>query len=250
MAQKHALVSALKQALKEHGITYDDVAKALNLSLGSVKRLFSKQDFSIDRLDQICGMMDLELSDLVSIMQNQRDQIEALSQEQENELVSDTKLLLTAHLLMNNWSANDILAAYEIDTLQMVRYLARLDKMKVIELFPGNRVKLKVSREFKWINKGPIETFFKTHVQSDFLHSDFNGPGEIRVFLSGMISRNSNAELIRRIKRLANAFEEIHREDINTDLSNKFGTSMVLAMRPWDIELFEKFRRTGTYKSF
>ena len=250
MAQKHALVSALKQALKEHGITYDDVAKALNLSLGSVKRLFSKQDFSIDRLDQICGMMDLELSDLVSIMQNQRDQIEELSQEQENELVSDTKLLLTAHLLMSNWSAKDILAAYEIDTLEMVRYLARLDKMNIIELFPGNRVKLKISREFKWINNGPIETFFKTHVQSDFLHSDFNGTGEIRIFLSGMISRNSNSELIRRIKRLANAFEEIHREDTTTDLSNKFGTSMVLAMRPWDIKLFEQFRRTGTYKSF
>jgi len=250
MAQKHALVNALKQVLKEHGITYDDVAKALGLSLGSVKRLFSKHDFSLDRLDQICAMMDLELSDLVIIMQNQRHQIEALSQDQEEELVSDTKLLLTAHLLMNNWSAKDILFAYEIDSFQMVRYLARLDKMKVIELFPGNRVKLKVSREFKWIKNGPIETFFKKHVQSDFLQSDFNGSGELRIFLSGMISRNSNAELIRRIKRLANAFEEIHREDINTELSNKFGTSMVLALRPWDIKLFEQYRRAGTYKSF
>jgi len=250
MAQKHALVNALKQVLKEHGITYDDVAKALGLSLGSVKRLFSKYDFSLDRLDQICAMMDLELSDLVTIMQNQRQQIEALSQDQEEELVSDTKLLLAAHLLMNNWSAKDILSAYAIDSFQMVRYLARLDKMKVIELFPGNRVKLKVSREFKWIKNGPIETFFKKHVQSDFLQSDFNGPGELRIFLSGMISRNSNAELMRRIKRLANAFEEIHREDINTELSDKFGTSMVLAMRPWDIKLFEQYRRAGTYKSF
>lgn len=250
MAQKYALVGALKQTLKENGFTYDDVAKELELSLGSVKRLFSKHDFSLDRLDQICGMMDLEVSDLVLMMQSQRGQIEELSKNQEEELVSDTKLLLTAHLLMNQWLVKDILSAYEIDSLAMVRYLARLDKMKVIDLLPGNRVKLKVSRDFKWIDKGPIETFFKSHVQSDFLHSDFSGPGEIRVFLSGMISRHSNSELIRRIKRLANAFEEIHKEDISTDLSDKFGTSLVLAMRPWDIELFEQYRRTGTYKKF
>jgi len=250
MAQKYALVGALKQALKEKGLTYDDVAKELGLSLGSVKRLFSKHDFSLDRLDQICGLMDLEMSDLVLMMQSQRGQIEELSKNQEEELVSDTKLLLTAHLLMNQWRVNDILSAYEIESLAMVRYLARLDKMKVIDLLPGNRVKVKVSRDFKWIDKGPIETFFKSHVQSDFLQSDFSGPGEIRVFLSGMISRHSNSELIRRIKRLANAFEEIHKEDINTDLSDKFGTSMVLAMRPWDIELFEQYRRSGTYKKF
>ncbi|MFT6907406.1 MAG: hypothetical protein ACJAS1_004087 [Oleiphilaceae bacterium] len=65
-----------------------------------------------------------------------------------------------------------------------------------------------------------------------------------------MISKNANAELIHRIKRLANTFEEMHREDLNTELSNKFGTSLVLAIRQWDIELFEQFRRKGTYKSF
>jgi hypothetical protein len=65
-----------------------------------------------------------------------------------------------------------------------------------------------------------------------------------------MISKNANTELIHRIKRLANTFEEMHREDLNTELSNKFGTSLVLAIRQWDIELFEQFRRKGTYKSF
>ena len=56
MAQKFALVGALKQALKENGFTYDDVAQELGLSLGSVKRLFSKHDLSLDRLAQICGL--------------------------------------------------------------------------------------------------------------------------------------------------------------------------------------------------
>lgn len=250
MSQKHALIDALKKALKQHNLTYQQVADELGLSLGSVKRLFSQQDFSLDRLDQICSMMDIEISDLFVIVQQHQAQTRGLSTEQEQELVSDVKLLLTAHLLMNNWRVDDILASYQIDPLDMTRYLARLDRMKIIDLLPGSRVKLKISRDFRWLEKGPIEHFFRQHVQGDFFDSDFNRPGELRIFLSGMISRNSNTELMRRIRRLANAFEEIHREDEHTPLSEKFGTSLVLAIRPWDIKLFEQYRRPGTYKHY
>ena len=250
MAQKHALIDTLKKTLKQHGLTYEDVAKHLGLSLGAVKRFFSKQDFSIDRLDQICAIMDLEISDLVLAMQAQQMQTSQLSVSQEQELVAEIKLLLSANLLMNGWTVRDILATYEIEELEMVQYLARLDRMKIIDLHPNNRVKLKISRDFTWIRRGPIETFYKTYVQSDFLNCNFDGPGEIRVFLTGMLSRGANNELMRRIKRLAATFEDLHREDETTNLDNKFGTSLVLAMRPWDIELFEQYRKEGTYKAF
>ena len=250
MTQKHALINTLKKTLKQHGLKYDDVANNLGLSLGAVKRFFAKQDFTINRLDQICAMMDLEISDLVIAMQAQQTQTSQLTQTQEQELVADVKLLLTANLLMNAWTVSEILEVYNITELEMVQYLARLDRMKIIDLHPGNRVKLKISRDFTWIKKGPIQTFYKNHVQADFLSSDFDGPGEIRVFLTGMLSRGSNTEIMRKIKRLAISFEDLHREDESTELSEKFGTSMVLAMRPWDIELFEQFRKEGTYKTF
>src|SRR5690606_33640438 len=105
--------------LKQHGLTYEDVAKKLDLSLGSVKRLFSQQDFSLDRLEQICTMVGLEISDLVSLMQQTQQQTESLTIEQEQELVADIKLLLTAHLLLNNWTAQDILNSYQINELEM-----------------------------------------------------------------------------------------------------------------------------------
>jgi transcriptional regulator with XRE-family HTH domain len=250
MAQSLALVDTLKKTLKQHGLTYEHVAAELDLSLGAVKRFFAKQDFSITRLDQICAMMDLEISDLVLAMQTQQTKTTELSAAQEEELVANEKLLLCANLLINGWSVNEILNMYHIEELEMVRYLAHLDRIKIIDLHPGNRVKLKISRDFTWRKRGPIESFYKKHVQNDFLDSDFAGPGEIRIFLTGMISRNANAELMRRIKRLATAFEEIHREDEAKDLSEKLGTSLVLAMRPWDIHLFEQYRKEGTHRSF
>lgn len=250
MSQKHALVDALKQALKENRITYEDIAEKLDLSHGSIKRIFSNRDFTLERLEQICGMMSLEISDLLLIMQRNSIETTSLTMDQEKELVGDVKLLLTIHLLINNWMVDEILKAYEIQSLDMVKYLAKLDRMKIIDLLPGNRVKLKFSRDFRWIVKGPIEIFFKKHVQDDFLNSDFSNDGEIRLFSSGMISRAANAELIGKIKKLINTFEETHREEESISLTEKFGTSMVVAMRPWDINLFEQHRRPGTYSKF
>ena len=50
MAQVSALVAALKSALKAASLTYAEVARELELSESSIKRKFSRQDFSMSRL--------------------------------------------------------------------------------------------------------------------------------------------------------------------------------------------------------
>ena len=57
MATKSQIVAELKKALRASGHTYADVAKALDLSVASVKRLFSTEDLSLHRVDQICDLI-------------------------------------------------------------------------------------------------------------------------------------------------------------------------------------------------
>jgi hypothetical protein len=175
---------------------------------------------------------------------------EILPIEHETELVSDIKLLLTAHLLINKWTVHQILSNYEIDRLNMTQLLSKLDTMGIIDYLPGERVRLKISRNFKWINKGPIHQFFNNNIELEFFNCDFISPGEIKLFVSGMLTKASNTEMQRRIKKLAVSFDDLHKENEQEVLSDKFGTSLVLAMRPWDIELFDKFRKKGTKKMF
>ena len=49
------LVDALKRALKGKGITYAAVAEGLGLSEASVKRMFSRRDFTLQRMDDVFG---------------------------------------------------------------------------------------------------------------------------------------------------------------------------------------------------
>ena len=111
-----------------------------------------------------------------------------LTLEQETELVSDIKLLLMAYFLLNKLSFEDVISIYDISKTEGIRLLAKLDRMKIIELMPGNRVKLKFAKDFRLIPGGPIERFYEKTVQQEFFDSSFDGKGEFRIFVSGFFS--------------------------------------------------------------
>lgn len=250
MSETRAIVQTLKKSLRAANVTYADVATALALSESSVKRLFSDQDFSLKRLDQICQLMNMEISDLMRQLDEGKQQIEQLSLDQEQLLVSDLKLLVVAICALNHWSFDEIVERYTIEKTELIQCLAKLDKLLLIELLPNNKIKLLIAPHFSWIKNGPIQRYFESQVQTDFLDSSFNGKGELRVFTTGMLSRNSNTILIKRMERLAQEFRQFHNEDSSLPLDERFGTSMVLAIRPWELTAFESLRRVKDKRVF
>ena len=250
MSQVIALVDALKAEMRRQKRTYAEAAEVLALSEPSIKRLFAERSFTLERLDALCRWLGMEISELVQRMEAAQVRVSELSAEQERELVSDVKLLLVAHCLLNRWEVPQIIDTFIIDEHEAIQLLARLDRMGVIQLLPGNRVRLMISRNFHWRPNGPIQQFFESHVQQEFFHSRFDRPGEARLFVSGMLSRRSNEAIQRRLEKLAMEFNLLHREDESLPLDQRFGTSLVLAMRPWEAEVFASLRRGPNKKTF
>lgn len=250
MQQRQALVKTLKRELKRRGHTYREVAALLQLSEASVKRLFAEGCFSLTRLDLLCNWLGMTISDLVRLMEHQARVTNRLALEQERELVTDVKLLLMAHFLINGVSYRDIIAQYDISELEGTRLLAKLDRMKLIELLPGNHVRVTISRQFEWLPNGPLQRFYEQKIQSDFLRSTFSAAGEKRVFLSGMLTPGSNAELARKLKQLATEFGELHQADQSEPLAQRFGSSLLIALRPWEPAVFASLRRSRNLKQF
>ncbi len=250
MSQTRPLIDTLKLELRKHRITYKQVSAALNLSETSVKRLFSEEAFSVKRLEKVCELLHMDISDLVHMMEKNIDLTTQLTREQETELVSDVKLLLVTLLLMNKLQFTEILGIYEISETEGIQLLARLDRMRIIELQPGNRVKLMISQNFKWIPDGPIQHFFENKVQLEFLDSSFTEAGEFRIFVSGMISRTANAEIIKKIQHLAQEMNDMNIESESLPLEQRYGTSLMMAIRPWEINVFEELRRSPDTRVF
>ncbi len=243
MPQSHAIVAALKKALKANSLTYWDVAKQLGLSEASVKRLFATSHFSLTRLDSICQMLGLEISDIASMAEAESKKVHQLSHEQELELVSDIRLLLVSFLVLNRWNFEDIVSHYELTQNQLVRYLAKLDKLKLVELLPHNKIKLRVSPHFSWRKNGPIQKFFTSKLQDDFLASRFDNKNESLIFLAGMLSRTSIEKMLDKLKQLSDDFNELNQKDSQRPLEQRTGHSLLLAIRPWRPDVFDKFSR-------
>lgn len=242
MAQTNALIKTLKKELKANGFTYADVAKHLGLAQASIKRIFSEENISLARLDQICQMMNLEISDLVKVMSKQQGQLQHLNVEQEQEITKDITLLLICVCVLNKWSMQDIMDHYNMTETDCIQKLAKLDKLKIIDLLPGNRIKLLVDSNFGWLEKGPIQQFFQRAIGKEYFNSQFEHEDEILVVVNGMLSNQSNGEFQRKIKRLARDFELLNQEDANLTLDKRNGVTAVLSMRGWRFGLFQHLR--------
>lgn len=243
MSQPAELITALKGELKRQGLAYADVAKSLSVSESTIKRQFAKETFTLQRLAEICEVAGLEIGDLAVLADESRRNIEQLSEEQERELVGNPKLLLLAFLLLNDWRLEEILTEYAIEELEAVQLLARLDRLKVLDLLPGNRVRMRLSRRFVWRNRGPIQRFFEKQVQTEFFASRFDQPGELRLVLHGMLSEQSIYGLHQRLSRIADEFDARAREDRSLPARQRLGTSAILAIRPWHLSIFDALRR-------
>ena len=243
MAQSDEVITILKKALKSQGFTYSDVANHLDLSEASVKRMFASKHFTLDRLEAIAEMMQLDFADLVRMVDDERTRISSLTTAQEEELVSDLKFLLVATCAQNAWTFEEIIEYYNFTEPECIGYLTRLDRLGVIQLLPGNRYRRMVSQDFRWLPRGPIERFFEERVQRDFLNSHFTRPGELRLFVTGMLSPTAVEEMINRVEMVVRDFALLHRDELRLKASERLNTGLMMAIRPWELRVFTKFRR-------
>lgn len=243
MAHSKRLIKELKSLLKARGFTYRELALELELSESAIKQMFASGNMTLSRLDKICEILNMDISALVQLTDESSRQLQSLSIDQEAELVGDIKLLLVAYCIVNHWSFNEILERYQITEVEGIRYLARLDRMKLIELLPGNRVKPLISGNFNWQPNGPIENYFQKEVQGPFFHSDFNDEGCIRLVKNGDISVVSRQQILERMRSIGQIFDDTVREEKSLPSEQRQGTTMVLAIRNWVFQAFEALER-------
>jgi transcriptional regulator with XRE-family HTH domain len=244
MARTAVLVETLKRELKARGITYAAVARALGMSEASVKRMFARKEFTLSRLDRVCELAGLEFSELARMLPGQDAVVSQLTPEQEKEFVANPKLMLVALCTLNHWSFEDITSAYDLGEAECVKLLARLDRLKFIELMPGNRIRLLVSRAFAWIPDGPIQRLFKEQFQLDFFRSRFDKEGELLLLANGAVSKASVGALLARLRKTAAEFSAMRGDDAALPAGERQPITLLLAARPaWSPEMMRKYRR-------
>ncbi len=243
MARSSQIVDTLKLELRNKGLQYKHLAERLSLSESTIKHMFSTKNFSLKRLDSICEILGLELTDLVAQFEARTPKIEQLSLDNEKELVSDPALILVAYCVVNNWTMQEIIDTYQLSDTECIRCLAALDRMKMIELLPENKIKRLISNNFTWHKNGPIEQFFKKEAQERFMSGSFSGDDATRIIKLGDLSDKSILQIIERLENIGELYDDLNSEDSKRSFNMRHGTSMVLAIRKWEFYAFRKLLR-------
>jgi transcriptional regulator with XRE-family HTH domain len=242
VAERALIIAELKRALREHGLTYSAVAGKLGVSLATVKRLFSTGDFSLERVELICELLGLRLREIFERAEERSAPTNQLSLTQEREIVADPRLFFITWLVLNRVPFEEITRMYRLPQQEILRCFIRLDRLRVIELQPGNRVRLLVSRRFSWRPGGPVQRYIHQKLLREFLASAFVGAQEEFFFYGTMVSQEVLAHLKRVLQNAARECMELIERDRSAPQSRS-GAAFVLALRPWAYSGFAPFER-------
>jgi DNA-binding Xre family transcriptional regulator len=239
------LFESIKAHLRARSLTYAELAAALDVSEGTVKRIFSRKRCSTAQLDAMCAFLQLELADLVRTVPRPRRLLERLTWKQEEQVTGDAKLFVVAVCVLHLLRVEEILQYYDLSEAECLSKLLALERIGFLELHAGNRYRLLVARTFRWIPDGPIAQLAKREM-TDFFDHSFDEPGELLQVLNVRVSHASRTSLLSRLQRVAEAYNEQHVADAGLPLAERHPVSVWLAVRAWEPQMFKSLRRAGS----
>lgn len=238
------LINALKRGLRAQGMTYRELAARLDLSEAAVKRMFSRRAMNLARLEQVCEVLGLGLAELGAEAGRGAEPMARLSRAQEQALVEDPALMLAMFLCVNRWRQDDVLARFAFSLPQWTGLLARLDRLGIIELQPGNRVRALTARNFRWLTDGPMERHFREVLLGDYFSEPFSGELDRLLLLSGSLGPDGARQMKQRLDEMAREFDGLLARDATLPVEQRVGVSLVLAQKPWWLPVFAPYLRS------
>ena len=132
---------------------------------------------------------------------------------------------------------------YQLTRADCLKRLLVLDRMGLIALLPGDRIRLKGARDFDWLPDGPIRRHFILRNLADYVDSRFDGEGGQMALAFGMLNDASRAELHSELRRLAKRVSELHQACAALPRTHKQGVAVLLSARDWEPRAFAALRR-------
>jgi DNA-binding Xre family transcriptional regulator len=237
------IVDALKAALKARQMTYGDLALKLKMSEANVKRMFSKQVMTLQRLDEICDALELDFFEIAKLARQRSELLSELSHSQEKDLTKDPRLLGLWYLLANGWTIAQIVQGFELSETEAISLAVKLDRIGVIELGVANSVKLKTTRTVRFLLNGPVRALYGPIVEKSFLTNKFQGPSEIFRFEFRELGQSSISVLSSKLQRLAQEINELADVDEALGIKNRSTVGMMLGLREWGIDDIVSLKR-------
>lgn len=163
-----AIVECLKGIVRAKGWTYKQLGDKVGLSEATVKRIFQGTPCNVDKLLQLCDVLEISFTDLVQLSSDKGPEKYYLTKEQDDFFAAnlDHYAFFYAIYYGTEGTLKDLQRKWDISDEEAFLYLRQLEKLGLVEVHPDNHYRFKVSGQLNVIDDGAV-------IHSEFVASEF-----------------------------------------------------------------------------
>ncbi|MDD4973466.1 MAG: helix-turn-helix transcriptional regulator [Bacteriovorax sp.] len=154
----------IKNVLKLQGITQEEFAQQMKVSVPTIKRWLKGEGVLFTDLIRMLDCLGLRLSEVAMMFEGALANKFTYTLKQEQLFVSIEGLLAFFDQLLKGRSPSQIARTYSLTEKSVVFYLSHLDKSGLIEWLPKNKARVLVTGEPSWIKGGPLSQKFRRQI--------------------------------------------------------------------------------------
>jgi transcriptional regulator with XRE-family HTH domain len=200
----------IKKALKNRGITYQELASELNLSESGIKKLLTGKDISFQRLDQICRFLAIPLSEVIRAVERRQVREITLSGEQEKALLQEPLLFrIYWRLSVERQSPAEISVAEGLDENQFSRAIQKLLRWDLVKIQRDGKILPLHRGPVRWISQGPLLQHLNQEWSRLALHRSLEKKGKANHYHHLMTVRLSDEEYEAALREMNKLVDEL-----------------------------------------
>lgn len=230
---KQALL-IVKNKAKSQGITQNDLAIKLGVSLPTIKRWYGGGTITLESLKLLVNEVGLSLTEVFSSIEESTSESFQYTVEQESFFSAQPDYLAYFDNLLRGLSPLQIQKKFHISERKTVQYLSKLDKLELIEWLPKNKIRLLVKGEPIWKTNGPLAVKLRNDIFKSFIESEQKSKGHF--FLHDYLDEDRE-EISRKIQDLIEFSKRANRRaKFRTEISRPSGLYISLQNFRWDVD--------------
>lgn len=239
------MLSILRRALRQDGWTARRIAAEFAIGEATAKRWLVGKGLSLERLERLAALVGLTLADLAREAEHPATGLaQELTLAQERALSSDTFLSFLFMTILGGNSPAEIARDFDVPAPAMDQWLAKLERLALIDRLPGGRVRPLVDRTIVW-RKTPMRSLFEERMKPQFLGMDFAAPDAVYASELVKLSARGAAELAEMIEQHRRAVQALAERDREDSVLQRGWYGMLCAMRSFDMSELQAGGREG-----
>ncbi|HTJ63762.1 MAG TPA: helix-turn-helix transcriptional regulator [Alphaproteobacteria bacterium] len=241
-SQLDVMMEVLRELLRQHGLRFADVARRLGVTERTVTRWFSADSVETAVLQRLCELIDIDFFALCEIAAKRVESRPMRHTLQQEQALAESPLLnyLFAQIC-KGWTAKELRDDIEIPEPVLIDHLLQLDKIGLIELLPGNEIRLKTSRDMLLIPNGPYARRLNQWLSETFKKPDVDEEKSVWVCDFMKLTPGSRERFERKFRALMHEAQELSDADRRAHAEDREWYGVVLVAKPQDIRPFAEW---------